>query len=280
MKKIILSLALAIGLLAFTQPANAVITYTVTSGASGSLTSSGEIFDGLTLVGTWTSTISGQTTPAANLGDFPLSALSASVVTASTTTINSAPLLGIAIRMTPFTIDPSPGVANYTLTYSATITNANYSLISSYISGRTVPGPGNFGPVILNNGALAAGNTNVLTFSGFSGNATLTEGAAGNLVQNTGATFASGGTLNWAQGPNPLGDTPSADTNWYVEIPTASAQTITYVADFGLNALGTIHTNAYNESTGFAFNIIPEPSTALLVGAGLFGLLVLRRRLA
>jgi len=143
------------------------------------------------------------------------------------------------------------------------------------ISGRASPGPGFYSPTITNNAsdrAVASTNTNSLTFSGFTGNATLADDASDgfdNLVQTNGTTLVSGGTLNWALGSGASGARPAAETNWYVTIPTASAQTITYVADFGTgrNAADnlTIYTSAGNETTGFSFDIvlIPEPSAAV-----------------
>ena len=292
MKKIILSLALAIGLLAFTQPANAVITYTITSGASGSFTASGNIFDGMTNIGTWTSTLSGTTIQEAYLGTGSIDPITFGMMTAGVATSNSAPELGLFMRMAPYSGPGTPGVQTYSIAFSATV-NSGYLVNSIYVSAVVNPGPTNFGPNIRNGqtavnnaepGAQVATtpNTNVLTFSGFTGNAVLTE-TIDNLVQADGATIANNGTLNWKLGPFATtdGDSTAANVNWYVTIPSASAQTITYAANFGVGANG-ISTTAYNEAVGFGFNItvIPEPSTALLVGAGLFGLLVLRRRLA
>ena len=292
MKRNILSLALAIGLLAFTQPANAQITYDITSGASGSFTASGNIFDGMTNIGTWTSTLSGTTIADAYLGTGNIDPITFGIMTAGVAISNSAPELGLFMRMAPYSTAGTPGVQTYSIAFSATV-NSGYLVNSSYVSAVVNPGPTNFGANITNGqsavnalvpSAVAATtpNTNVLTFSGFTGNAVLTE-TIDNLVQADGATIANNGTLNWKLGPFATtdGDSTAANVNWYVTIPSASAQTITYAANFGFGANG-FSTTAYNEAVGFGFNItvIPEPSTALLVGTGLFGLLVLRRRLA
>lgn len=286
--KITRSLLITFGVLGLVSPADAVITYTITSAATGVFTHSGNIFDGATLIGTWTSTISGNTISDALSGTGTIATLAATNVTAFLPTANSAARLGIGIRMQPFSGTGTPGVVDYTLAYSATITAPGYSLVSSYISATTDPGVTNYGPTFTNGisgsppvTTSATGNTNVLTFSGFSGLATLTEGIPDNLAQITGASFASGGTLNWTP-PTitpilPSGDRPTADVNWFVTIPTASAQTITYVANLG-QATNGVYTTGYNETTGFAFDIIPEPSSAMLLGAGVLGLVIRRRR--
>jgi len=46
------NLLIIVGLLGLVSPAEAAITYTITSGASGSLTAFGDIFDGVTNIGT------------------------------------------------------------------------------------------------------------------------------------------------------------------------------------------------------------------------------------
>jgi len=179
-------------------------------------------------------------------------------------------------------------MTRFTLAYSATITNGAYQLNNSYISGRSQPDFAFQGPTIRNNvgpnAAIPSTNTNLLTFSGFTGNATLTDDASDgfdNLVQANGDTLISGGTLKWALGSGLAGSHPVAETNWYLTIPTDSAQTITYVADFGTgtNSSSTlIYTSGGNETTGFSFDIIPEPSSAVLLGAGLFAIFLRRRR--
>ncbi len=292
---------LTFGILGFISPVEAVITYTITSAPSGLNTYTGNILDSGTLIGTWTSTITANVIADAIRGTGAITAIPVGNLSAFLPTANSAPDLGIGIRMQPYTGDATPGVTsrgvvNFNLTYSATLTAPGYSLLNSYISATTGPGVTNYGPNFTNGGytnsttypspaparAVAAGNTNVLTFSGFTGTATLTEGIADNLAQANGHTFTSGGTLNWTPSTiSPLipdGDRLAANANWYVTIPTANSQTITYNANMGTNADGTIYTPAYNETTGFSFNIIPEPSSAILFGAGILGLVARRRR--
>ena len=291
MKNIARNLLVTFGVLGLVSPAQAVITYTITSGASGSLTASGNIFDGITNIGTWTSTLTATTISDAYNGSGTLASVSTSVVTAGVATLNSAPQLGLFMRMNPYAGPAvnnigTPGVQTYSLAFSATV-GTGYSVNSAFISGRVQPGPDNFGPNIINAttavnqgspGAVIATlpNSNSLTFSGFSGNAVLTD-AGDNLVQATAATIVSGGTLNWRQGGNSEGDFSGLLTNWYVTIPSFSGNTITYAADFGQGANG-VWTTAYNEAVGFGFDIIPEPSSTMLIGAGVLGLMVRRRR--
>jgi len=292
MKNIARNLLITFGVLGLVSPAQAVITYTITSGASGNLTASGSIFDGITNIGSWTSTLTATTISDAFNGSGTLAAVSTGVVTAGLATFNSAPQLGLFMRMAPYTgADPitligTPGVQTFSIAFSATV-GAGYSVNSAFISGRVTPGPTNFGPNLINAtsavalfspGAVAATtpNTNSLTFSGFSGNAVLTD-TGDNLVQATAATIVSGGILNWRQGATPNGDNLAADTDWYLTIPTSSGNTITYAADFGQGA-NAVWTTAYNEAVGFGFDIIPEPSSTMLIGAGVLGLLVRRRR--
>jgi len=290
MKNISRNVLIIVGLLGLVSPAQAVITYTITSGASGNLTASGSIFDGMTNIGSWTSTLTATTISDAFNGSGTLAAVSTGVVTAGLATSNSAPQLGLFMWMAPYTGAPNligtPGVQTFSIAFSATV-GTGYSVKSAFISGRVAPGPTNFGPAIVNGtsakalnslGAVIATlpNTNSLTFSGFSGNAVLTD-TDDNLVQATGATIATGGILNWKQSARPDGAYLEANTNWFVTIPSASALTITYAADFGQGANG-VWTSAYNEAVGFGFDIIPEPSSTMLIGAGVLGLLVRRRR--
>jgi hypothetical protein len=197
--------------------------------------------------------------------------------------------------MDPFLGASSPGgtggTQTYTITFSATV-GAGYTVNSAFISGRVASGPANFGPNIINGTtanvspvlpppapapvAATTPNTNVLTFSGFTGNAVLSDNLD-NLVQADGALVANLGTLNWNQGERNDGDFAGSNTNWYLTIPTSSGNTITYTADFGQGANGIL-TTAYNEAVGFGFDIIPEPSSTMLIGAGVLGLLVRRRR--
>lgn len=272
------TLLITLGLLGLASQAQGQLIYAVTSGGSGSFTASGTIFDGATSVGTWTSTISNAFTISNDAtGQGTVDPAPASIFSTLAATQNSAPNLGITIRMNPGSLGgpPPAGMTRFTLAYSATITNGAYQLNNSYISGRSQPEFLFQGPTITNNAsdrAVASTNTNSLTFSGFTGNATLADDASDgfdNLVQANGTTLVSGGTLNWALGSGASGARPAAETNWYVTIPTASAQTITYVADFGTgrNAADnlTIYTSAGNETTGFSFDIvlIPEPSAAV-----------------
>lgn len=295
MKNIARNLLVTFGVLGLVSPAHAVITYTITSGASGSLTASGNIFDGITNIGTWTSTLAADVVADAYTGTGAVTPIGLSLVTAGLATSNSAPQLGLFMRMTPYDTPSSSltgGTQTYTITFSATV-GAGYTVNSAFISGRVAPGPANFGPNILNGTtanlfpvlpfpapapvAATTPNTNVLTFSGFTGNAVLSD-PLNNLVQADGALVANLGTLNWNQGPTSAdGDSSALETNWYLTIPTSSGNTITYAADFGQGANGIL-TTAYNEAVGFGFDIIPEPSSTMLIGAGVLGLLVRRRR--
>ncbi|TAG11347.1 MAG: PEP-CTERM sorting domain-containing protein [Verrucomicrobia bacterium] len=183
----------------------------------------------------------------------------------------------------------TPGVLTFNLQFSATVTNPGYILNNSYVSGRAaVPTPlfGFVGPA-QTVGAFGSSippvqatqpNTNTLTLSGFSGLAEVND-AGGNLVQNTGDTFASGGTLNWLASGQPAGDWAQADVNWHVKMPTASGNTITYSGNMGQGANGIV-TSSFNEIIGFSFDItvIPEPSSSLLLALGSTAGIFSRRR--
>lgn len=247
-----------IGLVPLRSAQGAVVfSYTVTSSnLAGTGTADGKIFADAQEIGVW------------SLSGYSLTGTATSSVNAFTAAQNNAysyNLPGIGITMAGST-------SNYGFGYSVSASinpafSADYSISGVTILGRNPTAGPYIGPVG-SSGSFPAQGKGSLTFSGFSGTATLLD-PNDNLAAANGFTFT--GTTNiggYKVSPNGTANAwmPS-QLQWSVSSDEGSS--MTYAVAY--NSSDSTQ-NVLNESTAFTFNLnaVPEPSTLslLVMGAG------------
>ncbi len=265
MKNLCWLVGLWIGLVPLRSAEGAVVfSYTVaSSNLGGTGTADGKIFADAQEIGTWT--LSGFTLTGT-------ATYSMSTFTAAQNTAYSYNLPGIGITML--------SSSNYGFGYSVTASINSSFRADYFISGVTIlsrsPNVGTFNGPIGTAGSFSAQGKGSLTFSGFSGTATLLD-PNDNLAAADGLTFT--GTTDiggYKVSPNGTANAwmPS-QLAW--KLSSDAGASMTYAVAYNSS---DSNQNVLNESTAFTFNLnaVPEPSAFSLLVMGAGALIVFRRR--
>lgn len=266
MEKILPPLILAS--LAFLATADAAtMSYSVTSSdLSGTGSAAGKILADAQEIGSWTLSgwsLTGTAVPSMN------------AFTAAQNLDYKYNLPGVGITMSK-----AAPVTNYGFGYSVSATidpafSGSYTISGVTIFGRNPTAAPYIGPIGATNSFPAQGKGN-LTFSGFSGKATISD-PNDNLAATNGMEFTNVTDIGGYK-VSPNGDlnawTP-AQLQWSVSTDAGGSMTYAVVYNSGDSTQ-----DVKNESTAFAFNVIPEPSTYALaaLGAAIAGLAARRRK--
>jgi hypothetical protein len=237
---------------------SAQINYNVQTSSLGSGTASGQILDNSTVIGIWS--LSSFTYSV--VGGAPT--LSVGAFTAAQEQNYSYGLPGISLSMS------GSQISSFGYSVSASI-NPSYAgafaVEGVTILGRNPTAGFYTGP---NNAISSAYPAGDLTFSGFSGTATLSD-PANNLTAADGLTFTTSTDIGGYNRGDSGADWTPANLKW--SLSSNAGDTMTFLANYDGR-------ESASEGSAFTFGIValPEPSTMAFGAVGSLVLLLLRRQ--